>query len=243
MERIITLKEINDINTYSTFDSYLVESIFSSYFQYVFKKDELLLLIDKIHSLNKKIYLKADKILIEKEIIQLDDYLEVFNLVDGIFFEDFAFVTYFKNNNIKTDLIYYPFDAIGDIEDIKAILSFNIKKVCVPVGKEYLLYNKDNKEFLGYKKIAVEPLFYTRRKILSLYDGVNDLKIDAEEYNISEKTRTSIQKVLETENGSLILLNEVKVNRSEEYASFVIYDRTFIAEETFINLLKEEEYE
>ena len=43
MERIITLKQISDINTYSTFDAYLVESVFSSYFQFVFEKEISLL--------------------------------------------------------------------------------------------------------------------------------------------------------------------------------------------------------
>lgn len=243
MERIITLKKISDINTYSTFDAYLVESVFSSYFQFVFEKEKLIESINEIHLLNKKIYLKADKILIEKEISLLTEYVDIFSLVDGVFFEDFAFVSFFEEKNIETDLIYYPFDAIGDKEDIKALLSFNIKRICVPVGKEYLLNDESLNAYLGYKAICIEPLFYTRRKILSLYDNVNGLRIDSKEYNLTEKTRTSIQKVIETDNGSMILLSDIHLYKQKQNVSFAIYDRTFIDDELFLSLLKEEDYE
>ena len=42
MEKIISLKTVSDLNKYSSFDSYLVESVFSFASQYVFSKDELL---------------------------------------------------------------------------------------------------------------------------------------------------------------------------------------------------------
>ena len=229
MEKIISLKSIDELRKYSMFDSYLVESIFSNAFQYVFSKEQLIELTDNIHLLNKKIYLRADKILIESEINELDSYLEVFSKVDGIFFEDFAFVTFFLNNNIKTELVYFPYDAIGDKEDVEAVFSSRIDRICLPYLKNYLLDKVDLSK-VGYRLISREVLFNTRRKILSLYNGVNDLSIKDNHYLMSEKTRTSIQEIIETNNGALIL-NDVQISDNKIDASFVLVDTLFVNDE------------
>lgn len=236
MEKIISLKTVSDLNDYENFDSYLVESVFSFASQYVFKGDELLDLINDIHSLNKKIYLRADKILVESEIDELNNYIEIFNKVDGIFFEDFAFVTLFLNNNIESQLIYYPYDALGDRKDVEAILSTRIDKVCLPYLKNYLLEKVDLSN-VGYRLISREVLFNTRRKILSLYNDINNVSIKENRYFMSEKTRTSIQEVIETRNGALIL-NDVNISDFNSDANFCLVDTLFVDEDKVNEVLK-----
>ena len=139
MEKIVYLKNINEIEKYIEFDSFLIESIFSSCYQNIFLLDDIHKLVKFAHNVNKKVYLRADKILIEKEIMLLKKNKDILNMVDGVFFEDFAFVDFFKENNIKTELIYFPYDAIGDKEDISAIMSMGIDKICLPSLKEELI--------------------------------------------------------------------------------------------------------
>ncbi len=226
MEKIISLKNTSDINKYLTFDSFLVESKFSFASQYVFDINDLISLINIIHGFNKKIYLRADKILVEHELDELSDYIRIFELVDGVFFEDFCFVSFFIKNMIPTKLVYFPFDSIGDKEDLEAILSTRINKICIPFSKEYLL-DKIDLSYLGYKVLYREVLFNSRRKLLSLYNDVNDVIIDNHEYDIMEKTRSSVQKIVETKNGTIIL-NDIKYNKLLIKPSFILIDTLFI---------------
>lgn len=226
MEKIISLKNTSDINMYLKFDSFLVESKFSFASQFVLDVDKIIDLTNKLHSINKKIYLRADKILVEHELDELNYYINVFKIVDGVFFEDFCFVSFFIKNMILTKLIYFPFDSIGDKEDLDAILSTRIDKICVPSSKEYLL-DKSDLSCLGYRILYREVLFNSRRKLLSLYNEVSDVIIDNVEFDIMEKTRSSVQKIVETKNGTIIL-NDIKYKKLLIKPSFILVDTLFI---------------
>lgn len=238
MEKIITLKRISDFDKYIHFDSFLIESVFSSFSQFVFNKEDILFILNKCHEFNKKLYLKADKILIESEIDSLNSYKQIFSLVDGLFFEDLSFITYFKKENINTELIYFPFDSLGDDFDLETLFEYGVSRICVPHGKNYLLNSKHLNK-LGYKSIYREVLFYTRRKLLSLYNEVNGLSILDKKYSMQEKTRTSTQSIVETPVGTLILSSIEQVDFNKDI-SFIVYDSSFIDDEEFDNLLEKE---
>ncbi len=223
MEKVYAYKNL--FNLAKDADAFLVETEFSSFSQYVIKKDELENLISKLKEINKKVYLRCDRILLEDEIIKLNEYKEIFLHSDGIFFEDFAFVEIFKNHPKKFKLVFFPFESFNTLEEAKILLNHGIDIVILPHGNENLLDENSNCDKFGISCIYNEILFMSRRKLLSLKDIDNN-----ETHFIQESTRLSKQIIKETNVGTLIYNEKKEIIKYPKNIAFLVYDTIFIEE-------------
>lgn len=223
MERVYSYKINEDLNKYLDADAFLVETIFSCLMQYPYEADALKLVIKKIHSLNKKVYLRCERILLEEEANELIKNKDLFLEADGIFFEDFSFVTIFKERKDNFKLIYFPFEGISSLEEVNVLLNNDIDIVMIPHGKENLLNECKEYKKIGISSLYREVLFTSRRKLLSLKDIDNK-----GEHLLKEKTRDTYQYIKETSTGTFIYSDIKKIENLEDKVEINLYDYILI---------------
>lgn len=225
MERVYSFKDLNDIKKYKDADAFLVETSFSAYQQFSRDDKELEYIISYLRDNHKKVYLRCDRILLEEEAMAIKQNISLFEKADGIFFEDFAFVTLFKKRNKNLKLVYFPFEGISSIEDANTLLKCGIDKVILPHGKEKLLKSGQHYENIGISCLYQDVLFMSRRKLLSLKD-VDNTKV----HLIKENTRDSKQNILETKAGTIIFDEIKRIDNIHEDVDILLYDLILIKE-------------
>lgn len=217
MERIYTYHNDIDLNNHSA-TGFLLETKFSALSINPLNDQKLIELIKKIHELNKLVYLRMDRVLLEEEVEELILKQDIYLLSDGIFFEDFAYITLFKN---KVKLIFFPFESISSGEEINTLLKYGINLVIIPHGKEKLFLKENNLQHVGLMVSYPNILFLSRKKLLLLK------YIDNSTYHLlKEDTRENHVKILETANGTIIYDKQIDLSLNEypAYLEMLVFD-------------------
>ncbi len=221
MERVYSIKNEEEIIKYKDATAFLIETKYSCYYQHVLDDKDIKKIIKTIHALNKKIYLRCDRILLEEEASSLIEVKDLYLESDGIFFEDFSFVTIFNEKKVNFKLVYFPFEGISSIEDAYTLLNYGIDEVILPHGKEHLLKMEQRYHNLGISCYYRNILFCSRRKLLTLKD------IDKGAHLIKENTRESYQTIVETPISTIIYAEIVKIESIHQDCSMILYDYLF----------------
>lgn len=216
MEKIITYGK--NISNYNYFDGILLQTFLSEYQdENLLDFNEVKFIIDFFHRMNKKVYFRADRILLETEIADLMKYIEIIKNADGIFFEDFAYLQLFKNEkNFKK--IYFPFESIVSISDANTLLEFGVDGIIFPRGFDNIMKKDVYYQNFGYIKVYKKILFTSRRKLLSLKD------LNRKSYYIKESTRNSWQKIIEFNYGTVIIDDNEQIINNDYLCDYCVYD-------------------
>ncbi len=223
MEKVYSYKNEKDLNRYQDANAFLVETNYSCFMQYPYKGDALKSIIEKLHKLNKKVYLRCERILLENEANELIKDKELFLTADGIFFEDFSYLIIFASRRPGFKLVYFPYEGISSLEEVDVILKNGVDDVIIPRGKENLLNENKIYKHVGISYVYREILFTSRRKLLSLKDIVNK-----GEHQLKEKTRDSLQYIKETSVGTFIYGDIKSLENSNYQAEILLYDYLLI---------------
>lgn len=194
----VEIKSLNNINNYEC-DIIIIPTMFSTNpmdFDY-----------DNIDT-SKKIALNLDKIIEENELEQLKDFL-IKSLkwnIDYYIFSDMSVYNILSELGIKNKFIFDAKTLNCSVNDIKTYNSLGI--MCL-ASTELTLKNVidiskiENNAFLVY---GYSNIFYSKRKLISLYEDYINHKIipDKENCFIIEETRNEKYPIIENNVGTFI---------------------------------------
>lgn len=198
---VTEIKSLDRINEYNV-DVLIVQTKYSAINDNIIDLNQLSLLTDK------KIALKIDKAISEDEIIELEYFLKEtlnYNIYFYIF-TDMSVYYILKKYNIEEKAVYFAKTINCSSYDVNEYNKMNIK--CL-ISTELTIDNLakissiENNFIYTYGYFNI---FYSKRKLLSLYKQYSDLKYDAinKKYYLLEETRDEYYPILENKNGTFI---------------------------------------
>ncbi len=240
------LENVSDLKYLETYlDFILIRSkSFSAYYNNSFSIDEIIN-ISKITS--KKLILDISLMLENKDMPLMNELVnKTKDLNIYYLYMDLGFFKILKDNNIESKGIYDPKTLITNQLDAKFYLDFNMlgvgisNEITISDMKQIIEYNQ-NKIFL--KSFGYHQMFYSKRKLISLYANHTnkDIKIDKLNMYLKEDKREDFYHIYESERGTLIFrpyvlsyldeINELKPN-------FVFLDDIFLDKGTYFKVVK-----
>lgn len=235
---VTEIKSIDKINEYNV-DVIVLSTKFSAI-------SDNIIDYKKIHFLtNKKIALKLDKAICEDEIIELEHFIKEtlnYNIYFYIF-TDMSIYYILKKYNIEEKAVYFAKTINCSSYDVNEYNKMNIK--CL-VSTELTLddltkiSNLENNFIYTYGYFNI---FYSKRKLLSLYKTYSNLQYDSKnkKYYLLEETRDEYYPILENENGTFVfapyiylLFEELSSLNNNNY--FYI-ESQFLEEDDLINII------
>lgn len=234
---ITEVKSLENIDLYNA-DVLILPTIYSTLSSFVFD-------LKNIKNINKKISLKVDKIFEENELEELELFLiKTFNYnIDFYLFSDMAVYYILKKYNKQNKAVYFSKTINCSSKDINEYNNLGIK--CL-VSTELVLEdiekiaNLENNFVYCY---GYTNIFYSKRKLLSLYKDYSSLnfQVDNKRYLLLEETRSEYYPIFENKNGTFIsnayiylLFEELNSINKNNY--FYI-DSTFIDEDQLLKVL------
>ena len=168
--------------------------------------------VDKAISLlrknNKTIILSMNKIFTEDEIDEAYKFLDKYKDEDVLFYvADLGLIKYAKDNNILGKLIYNPETMITNYLDLSVYMGFNLDAYGISneitIEDLKTIYDKTKAPiiYLGFGK---RLMFYSKRKLLSLYKEKYQKNFNNDNLYLKEETRDDKYKIIENDNGTMI---------------------------------------
>ena len=231
----VEVKSIDRINEYNC-DILIFQTIFSSNFNNNCYKD-----LSNIKT-NKKIALNVDKIITENELPALKEFLKEslkYN-IDYYIFSDLSVYNILNDLGVKNKFIYNAKTLLCSSYDIKSYNELGI--ICLASTEITLddvinISNLENNAILVY---GYSNIFYSKRKLISLYSNYINKNIKLDDGYIIEETRKEKYKIFENNNGTFIytpyiyyLFNELNdINKNNIF----MINSTFLNEEDLIKV-------
>lgn len=208
MMLISEIKNIDNINKYNLDGIIISYKPFSTTADFYASFEEIEYINDYCHNNNIASILKVDKIIEQKEMDELYEFLDSVHplSIDYYIFSDMAVLSYFKEKNMLNKLIYSAKTLICSYNDALFYSDMGIKVI---VSNELTLESivkmseLDNIIIDGY---GYSNIFYSKRKLLSLYSEAKNLNKNLKNkvLQIREETRKENQPIIENENGTFI---------------------------------------
>ena len=194
----VEIKSIENINKYDC-DIIIIPTIFSS------SKNSLKVDFSLMKT-NKKIALNVDKIIEEDEIESLKEFLKGTLLwnVDYYFFSDMSVYYILNSYGVQNKFVLCSKTLCCSVNDIKEYNKLGIQ--CL-VSTELTLQNIidisniNNNAFLIY---GYSNIFYSKRKLITLFEKQFNYKSNKSDCYIVEETRKEKYPITETKNGTFI---------------------------------------
>lgn len=176
--------------------------------------DDLEPIIKKAHELNKKVFLNAMDVIMEKDVLVFFDLLKKVLTIsfDGVFYTDFAVLEMLSKLNYQGLKCYFPTTYITNAKDRDLLLNFNDIVLASPeVSKgELKEIVNENTAVILFGELA---LFHSKRKLLSRYfeyrnfdEMYDSAKLDVPNYMIKEEFRQELYPVIEDDEGFHIFM-------------------------------------
>ena len=164
--------------------------------------------IKELKKASKTIILALNKIFTEDEINNAYEFLDKYKNEDVLFYiADLGLIKYAKDNNILNKMIYNPETMITNYLDLKVYMNFNLdaygisNEITINDLKEIYNQTKAPLFYLGFGK---RLMFYSKRKLLSLYKEKYQKNFDMDNLYLKEETRDDKYKIIENDNGTMI---------------------------------------
>lgn len=235
---VTEIKSLDRINEYNV-DVLIVQTKYSAINDNIIDFKQLGLLT------NKKIALKMDKAISEDEIIELEYFIKEtlnYNIYFYIF-TDMSVYYILKKYNIEEKAVYFAKTINCSSYDINEYNKMNIKcLISTELTIEDLtkISSLENNFIYTYGYFNI---FYSKRKLLSLYKQYANLKYDVnnKKYYLLEETRDEYYPILQNENGTFVfapyiylLFEELSLINKNNY--FYI-NSLFLEEDDLINII------
>ncbi|MFA5543413.1 MAG: U32 family peptidase [Bacilli bacterium] len=208
MKLISEVKNINNIEQYNLDGIIISYKPFSTTSDLYVDYEDIVQINDYCHRNDKLSILKIDKIIEEKEVDELYEFLDSVHplSIDYYIFSDMSVLSYFKTKNELDKLIFSAKTLSCSYNDVLFYQQMGIKVI---ISNELTLESiikiseLENVVIDGY---GYSNIFYSKRKLLSLFKEAKNLSEDVknEILYIREETRKENQPIIENENGTFI---------------------------------------
>lgn len=206
-----------------------------------FNSDEILLLNKKVKENGFKTLLNIDQIIKEEE---LDGFIEYFNKTfdefDYILFSDMCVLSLTSD---YSKLIYYPKTLVSSIYEVNELKALGIEAIISNELSIEEIKEIDKECSYSVEAFGFHQMFYSRRKLLSLYRDYAklDFKEEDESYFIKEEIRDDYYPIYEFSKGTLIytdycyyLLDELK---ELENVNFIYLNGLFFDLDDYVKIV------
>ncbi len=192
---------------------------------------ELAEYIDITKTSDKKLFISLNRIFHEQEFDNIIGILSnpLICEVEGIYFSDLGLVEIANKYNIVSKLIYTPETLLTNRFEIEALKDSNISSFTISneIAKEDIrdiISLTDVKlTVIGFGYIS---MFYSKRKLITLYNDSNEVLTESRDGFIVEETRSDNYPILEGDYGTHIYRSKIFSIHSElEYFNDIDYIR------------------
>lgn len=247
MKLLVMPSKQSNLDCYKDCDGFIVGlKDYCWFMPYELSIDELSSFVSKIKKDNKEIYISLNKLMYNKDISLLEEYLLIIDKlnIDGIMFEDLAVPRISKSLNIKTPLIWSSIHLFTNYFTANYWVSKGVNKGLLSTEinlndiKEIHNNTKMSLMMYGYGYI---PMFISARSLLSSYFNYIKKDKDSDKYYMYEKITKNSHLTYEHNDETVILsshiLNTIKelpiLNKTIDY---LILSSLNIEEDKFINI-------
>ena len=243
----VDLKREANLSEYKC-DGFIINSSeFSCYNGETFSLEEALELKELVKKENKIVILNIDMIISEDDLEALLEYLDkTYKEFDYFIYSDMAIRYYFEEKNIVNKLIYNPQTLVASSSELTRYyesginvllaneLSYEeIEKICDMCGS-YI-----NLEVYGYHQ-----MFYSKRKLISLYNKFFSLNKDLhdKELSLKEELRNEFYPIYESNKGTFIYTDYIYCMFDEllkivDKVNFIKINGVFIEENDYCKVV------
>lgn len=183
---------------------------------------------------NKGIILAINKMIYPNETEALEQFILKYK-DDAIFLvTDLACVYIAKKYNILDKIIYDPQTMITNYLDLQAFNSYNFKAIGMSLEIPFndVCHSQELVNApLFYQVFGYRLMFYSKRKLLTLYEQKANIKAHSHNLFIKESTRNDYFPIIENKNGTMIyrgylinLLNQDLKNINYQYLESLYID-------------------
>lgn len=216
MEIIVTISNLEELETFKNVSSFLVVSKYFASLEYETACTiRMTKIINKINEDNKNAYVLIDRLMFDEDYESLKQFItkmEKLN-VKGYFFADLGVYDLLSKMGLKDKAMYYSQTQIVSTMEGKEYFSLGMKGI---FASRYLSYNKV-KELakdvsLGIKIFGYHNLFYSRRKLMTDFKEEFDMKgkyTSSSRYTIKEMKREVKNPIFENEFGTYIFTDYI----------------------------------
>ena len=241
------LENINDLTYLESYlDLILIRSkSFSSYYTNTFELDEII----NISKLTKRNILLDISIMLEnKDINLLDEIISKLKDYQNIYYlyMDLGLYNVLKKYNIENKGIYDPRTLITNNLDCKFYLDYNMLSVGISneitvSDMQKIIKDNDSKVFL--RAFGYHQMFYSKRRLISLYGEhiKKNIEIDNLNMYLKEDKREDFYHIFESNKGTLIFRPYILSYLDEILdlnPKFVFLDDIFMDKNDYFKVIK-----
>ena len=214
-------------------------------FSVCYKEDiNLDLALDLIKKNNKKAILGINKIYHPSDILEIKEFLKKYNSNDLYYYvSDLGVCNILMDMGLSNNIIYNPETMITNYLDLGLLNDnhFNAYQMSSEITLEDIkyAYEKTNAPLIYYG-FGHKIMFYSKRKLLSLYENKTGIKMPKEGY-LREVTREDYMPVCENTNGTYILRSYVISLLDEldniDFLKYLLLDSNFVESDKYMKVL------
>ena len=215
---IVSISNVEDINLYKNADAYIVSNAsFCVKYPSSMSVNDIKNSITLAHSLNKEVILNINKVFLNDELKDLEEFIDSFKDLDGYMVADLGVYNILKRKGLENKVIYNPETLIVNYFDMNFCFKLNMKSVVL--SKEMTLDNiiksieHAKKDVIVYS-FGFYHMFYSRRKLVKNYfDEIKESnKHEKEHLLLKEATRENKYHIYQDDNGTLITNSDIFCN-------------------------------
>ena len=203
--------------------------------------------IKLLKSKNKMIILGLNKIYHPNDIDDLNKLLDKYKDDSSIYFylSDLGACNLCIDKNISNRVIYNPETMITNHLDLSILQSFNFDAYQlsseITLNDVKIIYDKTNAP-ISYFGFGHKIMFYSKRKLLTLYKNKTGIDMPLEKGYLKESTRNDFIPITENQNGTYILRSYVvslleDMNKLD-FLKYLILDSNYVDFDKYIEVLK-----
>jgi len=207
---------------------------------------DLDLAIDILRKNNKKIILGLNKIYHPNDIESLNELLNKYQANDiYYYFSDLGACNLAIDKGLNNKIIYNPETMITNHLDLSILQSFNFDAYQlsseITLNDVKIIYDKTNAP-ISYFGFGHKIMFYSKRKLLTLYKNKTGIDMPLEKGYLKESTRNDFIPITENQNGTYILRSYVvslleDMNKLD-FLKYLILDSNYVDFDKYIEVLK-----
>ncbi len=193
--------------------------------------NELETFIKLTRDYDKKLFISINRIFHEQEFDELSKLLtnQFINDIEGIYFSDLGLVELGKQYNIIDKMIYTPETLLTNRFEIEALKDSNVSSFTI--SNE--IVKEDIKDIISLPDVKLTAIgfgyvsmFYSKRKLITLYNDSSKLLTEHKDGFLVEETRNDKYPILEGEYGTHIYRSKIfSIHNELEYFRNIDYIR------------------
>jgi len=202
--------------------------------------------INYLRDNNKKIILSFDKIMHPNDMVDVKPFILKYKDYNDIYFyvTDTGLLNYLLDLNLNNRIIYNPMTMLCNAKDLSIFNSFGIDLALseeITLKDTIDIYN-EVKPNLFMMMFGYRLMFYSKRKLVSLYGEKISKNIALDNLVLKESTRDDIMPIIENKNGTLVyrsyILNLFKNINQLQFIKYAYLDSLKIDNDKYIKALK-----